>query len=241
MWFTCVVRETNEMLVIVQNDAEVPCGAYGDYLREWGIPFRVVRPSAGEELPAAEEVPAAIVLGGAMGVHDSDRHPFLVPLKRWIGATVGKEIPFLGICLGGQLLADVLGARVLSPSPFGEKGTLTVSLTAEGVADPLFAGVPREFMTFQWHNDAFEVPTGAVRLAFSDACPNQAFRFGTAAWGTQFHPEMEERLVDLWARWSPETACRADEFVADFRREENGYRSAAGRLLANFLRCAKLL
>lgn len=229
------------MLVIVQNDAEVPCGAYGDYLREWGIPFRVVHPYAGEKLPPPEELSAAIVLGGAMGAHDTDRHPFLVPLKSWIGGMVSREIPFFGICLGGQLLADVLGARVLSPSPFGEKGTLPVSLSGDGVVDPLFAGVSREFVTFQWHNDVFDVPGGALRLAFSGACPNQAFRFGTSAWGTQFHPEMTEELVDLWARWSPETACRVDGFLAEFRREEERYRSAARKILANFLSCSKLM
>ncbi len=229
------------MLVIVQNDAEVPCGAYGDYLREWGISFRAVHSHAGEALPPPEELSAAIVLGGAMGVHDIDRHPFLIPLKSWIAKMVSGGIPFLGICLGGQLLADVLGARVLSPSPFGERGTLGVSLSNDGLADPLFAGVPREFVTFQWHNDAFDVPTGALRLASSSACPNQAFRFGPMAWGTQFHPEMTAELVDLWARWSPKTAPRVDGFLAEFRREEGRYRSAGKKILANFLSCSKLM
>jgi GMP synthase-like glutamine amidotransferase len=100
--------------------------------------------------------------------------------------------------------------------------------------------VGREFVSFQWHNDAFEVPNGGVRLAFSPACPNQAFRFGTVAWGTQFHPEMDRGLVDLWARWSPETAARADDFLATFGREEERYRAASDRLLANFLRLARL-
>ncbi|HEY6839553.1 MAG TPA: type 1 glutamine amidotransferase [Geobacteraceae bacterium] len=228
------------MLIIVQNDAEVPCGAYGDYLREWRVPFRVVNSHAGEALPPPEELSAAIVLGGAMGVHDTARHPALVPLKSWIAETVDREVPFLGICLGGQLLADVFGARVLSPSPFGEKGTHGVSLSNDGVGDPLFSGVPREFITFQWHNDAFEVPSGGVRLAFSAACPNQAFRFGPSAWGTQFHPEMTAELVDLWARWSPETAVRVDGLLAEFRREEGDYRSAAQKILANFLSLSKL-
>jgi GMP synthase-like glutamine amidotransferase len=228
------------MLIIVQNDPEVPCGAWGERLREKGVAFRIVRPDTGEELPLPGEFPAAIVLGGAMGVHDTDRHPFLLPFKAWLGAVVARETPLLGICLGGQLLADVLGARVRSPSPYGEKGTMSVTLTPAGEADPLFAGVAREFTTFQWHNDAFEVPEGGVRLAFSPACPNQAFRFGSSAWGTQFHPEMNRGLVDLWARWTEETAGRADDFLADFGRGEERYRDASDRLLANFLRIARL-
>ncbi|HEY6009106.1 MAG TPA: type 1 glutamine amidotransferase [Geobacteraceae bacterium] len=223
------------MLIVVQNDPEVPCGAWGERLRRLRVPFRIVRP-AGEALPRPGEFSAAIVLGGAMGVHDTDRHPFLLPLKRWIGETVARQTPFLGICLGGQLLADVLGARIHSPSVHGERGTLSATLTPAGEVDPLFAGVPREFVTFQWHNDAFELPQGAQRLAFSGACPNQAFRFGAAAWGTQFHPEVDREIVGLWARWSTETAPRVDAFLAAFEQEEGGYRESSDRLLANFLR-----
>lgn len=227
------------MLVIIQNDPEVPLGAFDGYLAEMGVPFRIVRPY-GEELPPVSELSAAIVLGGAMGVHDTDKHGFLVPLKGWMRECVAREVPFLGICLGGQLLADVLGARVISGSPYGEKGTLFVSLTAEGENDPLFAGVPAEFTTFQWHNDSFEIPDGGIRLACSTACPNQAFRFGVNAWGTQFHPEVDRAIVDCWARWSKETAPAVDQFLAEFAAREDAYRSASRQLLVNFLKLARL-
>lgn len=229
------------MLVIIQNDSEVPLGAFGGYLSEEGVTFRIVRPYGGEALPALEEVSAVIVLGGAMGVHDTGRHAFLAPLKGWIRDIVSREVPFLGICLGGQLLADVLGAQVVSGSPYGEKGTLHVFLTSEGEDDPLFADLPAEFVTFQWHNDSFEIPDGAIRLAYSPACPNQAFRLGGNAWGTQFHPEVDRAIVDCWARWSEETASSADRFLADFAAREDAYRTASRQILANFLQHARLL
>ena len=228
------------MLAVVQNDPEVPLGAYGEQLMEWGLSFRLVCPYAGEELPLPAACTAVIVLGGAMGVHEEDRHSFLVTLKQWVSALVAHGVPYLGICLGGQLLADVLGARVLSPSPYGEKGTLGVTLTPEGVDDPLFVGVPSDFVTFQWHNDAFEIPAGAIRLASSTACPNQAFCFGRSAWGTQFHPEVTVGIVDLWARWSEETAAQADRFAAEFADAADAYRSASTKILANFLSIARL-
>jgi GMP synthase-like glutamine amidotransferase len=174
-----------------------------------------------------------------MGVHDTVRHPFLAEVKTFASECVHAGLPFLGICLGGQLLAHVLDARVDSGQR-GEKGTLAVTLTPEGGADPLFSGIRREFVTFQWHDDSFAIPTGAVRLASSPACPNQAFRFGSNAYGTQFHPEVTATIVDAWARWSPETAPVADEFVADFARAEQAYRVASHRILVNFLRLTGL-
>lgn len=228
------------MLVIVQNDPEVPPGTYEEQLRKEGVPFRIVKPFAGEELPPSAGVSAVIILGGAMGVHDTDRYPFLLQVKAFIRESVGERIPLLGICLGGQLLADVLGARVTANSGFGEKGTLPVSLTAAGVADPLFTGIDREFITFQWHGDSFEVPADGVKLASSPACPNQAFRVGPNAWGLQFHPEVDRAVVDVWARWTAETSPDADRFLAEFARAEEGYRRASRRLLANFLRISHL-
>ena len=151
-----------------------------------------------------------------------------------------KNIPLLGICLGGQLLAGVLGARVIADSCFGEKGTLPVTLTAEGRTDSLFAGIGHEFITFQWHNDSFEVPIGGILLASSEACPGQAFRYGNNAWGLQFHPEVNRTIVDVWARWSEETSPHADQFLASFTRMEESYHGASRRLLANFLRIARL-
>ena len=170
-----------------------------------------------------------------MGVHDTAEHPFLVEVKAFIRACVRTETPLLGICLGGQLLAVLLGGRVTANSPCGEKGTMEVTLTSAGKEDPLFAGIPHEFVSFQWHNDSFEIPADATLLASSSACAGQAFRFGAMAWGTQFHPEVDRAIVDCWARWEEETAPHATRFLADFVLAEQPYLEVSRRMLGNFL------
>ena len=224
------------MLLIIQNDPEVPAGNFSRALTDLEIPCRTIHPYAGDAIPQAIEVSAAIVLGGAMGVHDTVKHPFLIGVRDFICECVRSQIPFMGICLGGQLLADLLGGRVTSRSPCAEKGTSMVTLTGAGDDDPLFSGIPHEFVSFQWHNDSFEIPVGATHLAFSADCPGQAFRFGPCAWGTQFHPEVERAIVDSWARWMDDTMHRAEEFLDTFVLSETAYLDISRRILGNFLR-----
>ncbi|WP_298431653.1 type 1 glutamine amidotransferase [Geobacter sp.] len=224
------------MIAVIQNDPEVPAGTYAEQLESEKIPFRIFKMWE-ERVPPPREFRAALVLGGAMGVHDTARHPFLLEVKRFIRDAVGVGVPFLGICLGGQLLADALGAPVTSGAN-GERGTLPVVLTPEGERDPFFAGIPREFTTFQWHDDTFAVPAGGVLLASSLACPNQAFRVGKAAYGLQFHPEVTAAIVGAWARWDDGTARAVDRFLAEFEAGAVSYRDASRRFFANFLRIA---
>jgi len=223
------------MLLIIQNDPEVPPGNFAETIHALNIPYRIVHPYTGETLPTLSEVSAAIVLGGAMGVHDTEEHPFLVQVKAFIRQCVSTETPLLGVCLGGQLLADLMGGRVRANSPYGEKGTMEVTLTSAGEEDPLFAGIPHDFVTFQWHNDSFEIPAGGTLLASSSACAGQAFRFGAMAWGTQFHPEVDRSIVGCWARWTGETAPHAARFLSDFVLAEQPYLEVSRRMLGNFL------
>ncbi|HEY5975254.1 MAG TPA: type 1 glutamine amidotransferase [Geobacteraceae bacterium] len=228
------------MLIIIENDPQVPPGIYGEIMASRGIPHRLVRCHAGEPLPDPVACRAVVVLGGAMGVHDTADYPFLADVKEFIRAVVARQIPFLGICLGGQLLAESLEGSVTSCC-WGEQGTLPVTLTQAGVVDPLFAGIPDQFTTFQWHNDCFTPPAGALLLARSSACPHQAFRLGTNAYGLQFHPEVNEAIVALWSRETPATAAQSARYVADFTAAAADYDRAATHILDNFLSLAGLL
>lgn len=215
---------------IIQSDPEVPAGVFADLLDEWQVPFQLLRPDRGEALPA--EADAVIVLGGRMGVHDDAEHPCLRPVKAYLRRLLANGTPLLGICLGGQLLADAAGGLV-SSNRCGEKGLVEVGLTVAARTDPLFAGIEPMFAAFQWHNDSFTVPPQGVHLAASAACPGQAFRSGNA-WGLQFHPEVSLAIV---AAWSGRTAD-GERLAAAFAAAEAKHRALARRLLANFLTIA---
>lgn len=219
------------MLHIIQNDPEVPPGNLAEHLT---VPYQLHHPYRDGSLPEIGSISALIVLGGAMGANDDHKHPFLADLKQLIRAVVAARIPYLGICLGGQLLAAALGSQVVS-NRWEELGTLPVQLTEAGRHDRLFSAVAEQFSTFQWHHDSFDLPHGAVLLASSPACPHQAFRFGATAWGLQFHPEVTEQIIRDWCAWDPATACKTETLVAAFLEQADGYRSTAKQLLDNFI------
>jgi GMP synthase (glutamine-hydrolysing) len=218
---------------IVQNDPEVPPGLVTEELDRLGRAWTLIHLWRGDALPEPAGMEALIVMGGTMGANDDLRHPFLTPLKDRIRETVMRGVPYLGICLGGQLLAAALGARVASHR-WEELGNLEVSLTDEGASDPLFSGIDGTFGTFQWHHDSFDLPDGARLLASSPACPHQAFGIGERAWGLQFHPEVTEEIIRGWCAGDPATAPRTEELVADWRTRETRYRGVARRMISNF-------
>lgn len=222
------------MLHIVQNDHQVPPGTLLENLATTPPVHHLYR---GDRPPELREVSALIVLGGSMGAGDDDRHPFLPVLRSFIGRVVDAGIPFLGICLGGQLLSAATGGRVVS-GRWEEMGTQRATLTGEGRNDRLFRGFPESFITFQWHHDSFDIPAGGVHLASSAACPHQAFRIGERAWGVQFHPEVTENIIRDWCAWDETTRSRSDEMIAAFKQREKEYRATAACLLDNFLATA---
>ena len=194
-------------LLALQHIACEPPGVYEDVLLERGSTIERVELDEGEPIPAGRDFDAVIAMGGPMSVNDEAELPWLAGEKQFVAETARVGTPFWGVCLGVQLLASSLGARVY-PGPEPEVGLLPVELTAEGRDDPVFADLPDGVVTLQWHGDTFDLPDGAVRLAGSPAYPNQAFRFG-AAYGVQFHLEVTPAMARDWAH-VPEYAASLD-------------------------------
>ncbi len=183
--------------LVLQHIACEPPGVFEDVLRERGAELHCVELDEGEPLPDWRGFDALVAMGGPMSATDDAELPWLTTEKTLIGEAVRAGVPFWGVCLGVQLLAASLGARVY-PGPEPEVGLLPVTLTPEAQADPVFSAASHGLVTLQWHGDTFDLPEGAVRLAGSPAYPNQAFRF-ERAYGVQFHLEVSGEMAREWA------------------------------------------
>jgi GMP synthase (glutamine-hydrolysing) len=190
-----VVSDKRQILVLQHADCEPP-GVYEDELNARSIDLRRVLVDSGEPLPDWREFAAVVAMGGAMGAYDDERYAWLGPEKRLIAEAVAAGKPYWGVCLGAQLLAASLGAKV-APGPRAELGVLDVTLTPEAREDPVFAEAPARFRTLQWHGDTYELPAGAVRLAGSELYEQQAFALGRA-YALQFHLEVDAELAAEW-------------------------------------------
>jgi len=184
-------------IVVFQHLACEHPGIWRDFIREDGIEVATVELDAGETIPSLDDADALLVFGGPMNVDDEEQYPWLRRETAVIREAALGGKPILGVCLGGQLLAKALGA-VVTKNPEPEVGLLDVDLTEAGASDPLFADWPRRAPVVQWHSDTFALPQGAIHLASSPTCRNQAFRYGERAYGLQFHPEVTADMVAEW-------------------------------------------
>jgi GMP synthase (glutamine-hydrolysing) len=183
-------------VLVLQHIACEPPGVYEDVLHERGASLHRIEVDAGDALPDWREFSAIVAMGGPMSANDDAELPWLRAEKKLIAEAVRASMPFWGVCLGVQLLAASLGARVYAGAE-PEVGVLPVELTEEGRLDPVFSGLPPSVPALQWHGDTFALPAGAVRLAGSPAYPNQAFRFDHA-YGVQFHLEVSSEMAREW-------------------------------------------
>jgi GMP synthase-like glutamine amidotransferase len=195
-------------LAVLAHEPETDLGAFAAQVETNEVSYEVLRTTSGA-LPDSRGFDGTLALGSSLSVHD----PRLLPARDWVREAVLAGQPYLGVCLGGQLLASALGARVARGRP--EVGVHDIYLTESGKRDPLFAGLPARLPVLGWHQDSFDLPTRGVPLAGSVRCTYQAFRFGPAAYGLQFHPEVR---VDGLARW----------------RHVPGYRALAARTGSDF-------
>jgi GMP synthase-like glutamine amidotransferase len=163
-------------------------GSIGRWIRDRGYHLTGTRLYQNDPVPHIEGTDLLIVMGGPMGVHDEDRFPWLAVEKRLIEKAVSRGKAVLGICLGAQLIADVLGAEVY-PNRTREIGWFPIELTEAGRSSPLFGFLPDRLEVFHWHGDTFDLPAGAVHIARSEACIHQAFVYNERIIGLQFHLE----------------------------------------------------
>jgi GMP synthase (glutamine-hydrolysing) len=184
---------------VLQHVACEGPGAIGDALQRYGVAQRVVRIYDGEPVPTALEGDALIVMGGPMGVYETDRFPHLRAELRLIDEALRRGRPTLGVCLGSQLIAAALGARVY-PSGGKEIGWYPIELSDAAKADAVLGAAPRRFTAFVWHGDVFDLPRGAVHLASTEMTAEHAFRYGEQVYGLLFHLEVTPVQVDAMLR-----------------------------------------
>ena len=184
-----------KVLIIVHQPTSTP-GRIGLKLRQRGLDLDVRRPCLGEPLPESlAEHRGVVVFGGPMSANDCHELDFIRTEIDWLALPLKSSTPFLGVCLGAQLLARQLGVQV-TPHPQGlvEIGYYPLRPTPAGL--DLVPEWPDH--AYQWHREGFELPDGAVLLAEGEAFTNQAFRYGDTAYGIQFHPEVTHAMVHRW-------------------------------------------
>ena len=140
------------------------------------------------EPPGPDEYDLLVVMGGPMNIYEYNKHPWLHDEKKAIAGAVEADRAVLGVCLGAQLIADVVGGPVTANEQ-KEIGWFEVEATDQARSTSVFQHFPERFMAYHWHGDTFRIPPGAVHLAKTDPCPNQAFVYGQKIVGLQFHLE----------------------------------------------------
>jgi GMP synthase (glutamine-hydrolysing) len=217
-------------VLAVIHGAEVRAGVFGEVIRErghvleeWSLAWSVPPPRP------MDEYGAVFVFGGAMHADQDDHHPWLRDENLLIQSLLNLNVPFLGVCLGAQLLAKAAGSWV-GPSSEPEIGWFPVELSPAAREDPLLARLPRRFEAFEWHYYTHGLPGGSVELARSSVC-TQAFRLGRAAWGIQFHAEVTEQQIAGWMADNPEEVPGAPDALARETSERIDEWNALGRTL----------
>ena len=197
------------LVLVIQNEIDDPVALVGQWISEVGVDVEVIHAYRGETVPAflPAQYSGAITMGGYMGANDDIEFPWLIDARSLMKDVVANDIPFFGICLGGQLLATAVDGKV-APTPVPEIGVASFRVTADAAQDAVFAHLAdQDVIAAEWHKDYItDLPDEAVVLAGNDVCPVQAFRMGENVYGVQFHPEIDSEIFSSWAATDDELA-----------------------------------
>jgi len=233
--------------LVLQHFYENPPGRVGNLLDEHMIPYDLIHVGQ-DALPNPSTYGAIIVLGGTQHLYNKSKYPYTVHEEIYIRHAIEEHVPYLGMCLGGQLLANAFQAPIRK-LPKEHIGFLRIDFTVAGQKDPLYHDLPGYQQAFQWHEDCFELPLGAISLAHHKDGANQAFRYLDAAYGVQYHIELTAAMLDTWLHDPTLKKEFIDEYgVERYKRVEQEavylyptYASHAHTLVENFLRISTLV
>lgn len=237
----------NKRVLILQHILGSPAGRVSIILDEYDIPFHLIHVGK-DQLPDPTTYQAIVALGGTQHVYDKHRYPYTVHEEAYLHQAITQGMPYLGICLGGQLLAHAFQAMV-KKLPKTHIGFLQIQFTQTGLDDPLYRGLPGFQQAFQWHEDGFLLPRGAISLAHHTSGSNQAFRYAQHAYGLQYHVELTEEMLDTWLHMASLKQELLNTYgVEQYRRMEReaiglfpAYAQHASIMLQNFFALSGLM
>lgn len=221
------------VLIVKNIDIEGP-GTIEDYLRDIKVPYQIINLSDGSKAPDLSDFSHLVIMGGPMAVYEMENYTFLREEALLIEKAIKSNLHILGICLGAQMIAHVLGARVY-PGKVKEIGWYEVSLTEEGKRDNVISQLLADrdrAIVFQWHGDTFDIPSGAVRLASSELFENQAFRFSDGIYALQFHIEVTPHIIREW--FKNEKDFKLEETISETERLFQAYHRRAKNFYSRF-------
>jgi len=224
--------------LVIKHTPTEGAGIFAKFCQDQGIALDIISLQAGDRFPPVADYTGLLVMGGVMNVDDEAEYPWLIEEKKYIRSAVTEwQKPYLGVCLGAQLLADALGGEV-GAMPHREIGVYAVELNPAGLNSLPTKGMPSQFKSLQWHGqEVRRLPENATLLASSPLCRVQAFSIHDFAFGIQFHHEIDQETIDLWREDLAETVGtdESDRIYRELIQELPSINESAKVLFDNFL------